>query len=424
MERYQEYKDSGEQWLGEIPSHWEMRKMKYTFRERSEKGFPNEPLLAATQSHGVILKTDYEGRTVEATKGLDTLKLVEIGDFVISLRSFQGGLEYAYNRGIISPAYTILNPTNITKDYFKYLAKSQVFISLLKSTITGIREGQNIDYSKLKENLMPIPPIGEQVKMGQHLDRITAQIDKAIAQQQRMIDLLNERKQIIIQHAVTKGLDPNAEMVDSGVEWIGKIPKGWKLYKLKHLLQDPLKYGANESASEYNETDPRYIRITDIDNEGNLKNNTVCTIPLHKALPYMLQKGDLLLARSGATVGKSYLFQEDYKACYAGYLIKACFSKKISPQFVYLYTQSASYSKWKDYILIQSTIQNISAEKYANLLIPTPPVEVQLSILKYLDPQLDKMNVTLANFNRKIEVLRERKQIIINEVVTGKVKVS
>lgn len=113
MERYSEYKDSGVKWLGEIPGHWELRKMKYTFDERSQKGFPNEPLLAATQNHGVILKSQYENRTVEAVKSLDTLKLVEIGDFVISLRSFQGGLEYAHNRGIISPAYTILTPTHI-----------------------------------------------------------------------------------------------------------------------------------------------------------------------------------------------------------------------------------------------------------------------------------------------------------------------
>ena len=145
MEKYSSYKDSGEKWLGEIPGHWEVRKMKFTFRERSEKGHPKEPLLAATQNHGVILKSSYENRTVEASKGLETLKLVEIGDFVISLRSFQGGLELAYDRGIISPAYTILTPIYIQADYFKYFAKSPSFISLLKSSVTGIREGQNID---------------------------------------------------------------------------------------------------------------------------------------------------------------------------------------------------------------------------------------------------------------------------------------
>ena len=128
------------------------------------------------------------------------MKLVEVGDFVISLRSFQGGLEYAYNKGIISPAYTVLTPIKIGSGYFKYFGKSDVYISLLKSTVTGIREGQNIDYAKLKEYSLPIPPLSEQTAMVSNLDRTTAKIDDAIAQQQRMIDLLNERKQIIMAH--------------------------------------------------------------------------------------------------------------------------------------------------------------------------------------------------------------------------------
>lgn len=428
MERYREYKDSGEQWMGEIPSHWDFLYLRVLSKENSIQNSEGNVTSQLQFKYGSIIKKDNQDVDSDVIDTISKYTIVLPGDIVIN------GLNLNYDfvsqrigqveeLGVITSAYICLRPTNYAnRKYLLYLLKAMDGIKLFHGMGTGVR--MTLSYKELKNKRLPVPPLSEQTAMVAYLDRVTVQIDKAIAQQQRMIDLLNERKQIIIQHAVTKGLDPNAEMVDSGVEWIGKIPKGWKLYKLKHLLQAPLKYGANESASEYNETDPRYIRITDIDNEGNLKNNTVCTIPLHKALPYMLQKGDLLLARSGATVGKSYLFQEDYKACYAGYLIKACFSKKISPQFVYLYTQSASYSKWKDYILIQSTIQNISAEKYANLLIPTPPVEVQLSILKYLDPQLDKMNVTLANFNRKIEVLRERKQIIINEVVTGKVKVS
>ena len=423
MERYQEYKDSGEQWLGEIPSHWEVKRLGSYFNERKSKVSDKDYAPLSVTKKGILPQLE----NVAKSNDSDNRKQVCAGDFVINSRSDRKGSSgVSLLEGSVSLINIVLQPRkSIYSPFCNYLLKSNAFIEEYYRNGRGIvADLWTTRYDEMKSIKLAMPPLSEQAAIVTYLDRVTAQIDKAIAQQQRMIDLLNERKQIIIQHAVTKGLDPNAEMVDSGVEWIGKIPKGWKLYKLKHLLQDPLKYGANESASEYNETDPRYIRITDIDNEGNLKNNTVCTIPLHKALPYMLQKGDLLLARSGATVGKSYLFQEDYKACYARYLIKACFSKKISPQFVYLYTQSASYSKWKDYILIQSTIQNISAEKYANLLIPTPPVEVQLSILKYLDPQLDKMNVTLANFNRKIEVLRERKQIIINEVVTGKVKVS
>lgn len=196
-------KDSGVEWLGEIPSHWELRKMKFSFDERSDKGYPSLPLLAATQNHGVIRKDNYENRTVEAYKSLDTLKLVEEGDFVISLRSFQGGIELCHEGGIISPAYTILRPTHIESCYFKHLGKSHIFIQLLKSMVTGIREGQNIDYGKLRDNLLPIPSPKEQDAIANYLDNITSKIDEAIAQQQKAIDLLKERKQIIINEVVT-----------------------------------------------------------------------------------------------------------------------------------------------------------------------------------------------------------------------------
>jgi type I restriction enzyme S subunit len=161
-----------ELWLTDIPEHWDSRKIKYTFSERVEKGYPNEPLLVASQNMGVVPKGVYGNRTVEATKDLHNLKLVRIGDFVISLRSFQGGLEYAYYQGIISPAYTVMIPNeHITSGYFRFLAKSKLFVELLTMCVTGIREGQNIDYGKLKNHLIPLPPRDEQDQIVRYLER-------------------------------------------------------------------------------------------------------------------------------------------------------------------------------------------------------------------------------------------------------------
>ena len=143
---YPAYQDSGHPWLGDVPRHWDGVKLKHLLRERVEKGHPSEPLLAATQTKGVVLKTDFENRTVEPTKDLHLLKLVERGDFVISLRSFQGGIEHARCRGIISPAYTILEPRS--RDNHGFLAalfKARPFVDQLKLYVTGIRQGQNID---------------------------------------------------------------------------------------------------------------------------------------------------------------------------------------------------------------------------------------------------------------------------------------
>ena len=191
-------------WLKEIPEHWEMRKMKYIFNERSEKNHPDEPMLSATQSEGVILQSKYQGRVVVVNTGFEGLKLVKVGDFVIHLRSFQGGIEYAYDQGIISSAYTILKPKySEFSAYYKRLFKSSSFIDLLKVCVTGIREGQNINYSKLKQFSIPLPPLSEQEQIVSYLDAKTSKIDKLIANITKEIERIKEYKQRIISDVVT-----------------------------------------------------------------------------------------------------------------------------------------------------------------------------------------------------------------------------
>ena len=412
MERYSEYKDSGVKWLGEIPGHWELRKMKYTFDERSQKGFPNEPLLAATQNHGVILKSQYENRTVEAVKSLDTLKLVEIGDFVISLRSFQGGLEYAHNRGIISPAYTILTPTHIKASYFKHLSKSDIFISLLKSSVTGIREGQNIDYNKLKESLLPIPPEEEQKAMGCYLDAATSKIDKAIAMQQKMIDLLNERKQIIIQNAVTKGLDENVEMKDSGVEWIDKIPSSWSTNRVKYVLDFISEKGIaskitnNIALENIVSHSGEYVK-TDSDYEGFGVKFQKNDILFGKLRPYLAKVH--LCQNDGIALGDIYVLRSHvgFDAKYLRYLL-------LSDKFIQ-YVDSSTYG---------TKMPRANWGFIGNIYIAYPQYDEQVKIGKYIDEQSLGIDSAISNCQRQIVLLQERKQIIINEVVTGKVKVS
>ena len=180
--------------FGDIPSHWKEIPLKYCFTERSQKGFPNEPILCATQSRGVIPQSMYENRVVTVNKDFENLKLVKEGDFVISLRSFQGGIEYAYYQGIISAAYTVLTPNDPEyTPYFKYLFKSIPFIHLLKTCVTGIREGQNINYSLLGNKYIPIPP-KEEIK--DVVARISAQnIEQLCALLDEQIKSLNEYKQ-------------------------------------------------------------------------------------------------------------------------------------------------------------------------------------------------------------------------------------
>ena len=182
-------------------------------------------------------------------------------------------------------------------------------------------------------------------------------------------------------------------------------------------------YGANESAESDDPSYPRYIRITDIDENGKLKPDTFRSLPPVKAEPYLLKKGDVLFARSGATAGKTFLFSEDFQACFAGYLIKAQLSEQLLPQYLMYFTHSGIYDNWRKGIFIQATIQNIGADKYANLQIPLPTIEEQKEIISYLDEETSKIDKVLNTYKSQISLLQERKQIIINEVVTGKVKV-
>jgi len=210
------------------------------------------------------------------------------------------------------------------------------------------------------------------------------------------------------------------EYKDSGVEWLGEIPKHWEVKKLKFLITEPLKYGANESA-ELNDKDcPRFIRITDIAEDGSLREETFRSLPHDLAKPFILKTGDILFARSGATVGKTFMYREHWGiACYAGYLIRARLKiSKAIPEFISYFANSSIYWDWISSIFIQATIQNVSAEKYANLSLPVPPLTEQKSIAHFLDRETSKLDKLIAKKQRFIELLQEKRTALISHAVT------
>ena len=209
------------------------------------------------------------------------------------------------------------------------------------------------------------------------------------------------------------------EYKDSGVKWIGEIPSHWKVRRLKTLLLKPLQYGANSSGIPFSNNLPRYIRITDITIDGKIKNFDKLSLSEEDATPYLLDNNDVLFARSGATVGKTFIYKNEYgKSAFAGYLIKASLKEEISPDLLFLYTQSDIYDLWKNSIFIQSTIQNIGADKYSQLLIPIAPLSEQQAIVTYLDAKVAKIDSFIATAEKKIAALDELKQVTISNAVT------
>ncbi|MDW7726427.1 MAG: restriction endonuclease subunit S [Candidatus Methanoperedens sp.] len=207
---------------------------------------------------------------------------------------------------------------------------------------------------------------------------------------------------------------------DSGVEWLGEVPEHWKLKKLKYLVTGFLKYGANESAELEDTNLPRYIRITDFGDNGKLKQDTFKSLPLEIAKYYLLENGDILFARSGATVGKTFQFKNHEKsACFAGYLIKASpDEKKILSDYLYLFTKSNSYEMWKNNIFIQATIQNIGADKYNSLTLSVPPLPEQRAIAALLDRETGRIDTLIEKKERQVELLQEKRAALISHAVT------
>ena len=189
---------------------------------------------------------------------------------------------------------------------------------------------------------------------------------------------------------------------DSGVQWIGEIPEHWECAYLKRILSEKMQYDANEPAESNNPEYPRYIRITDIATNGELKECTFKSLEPQKAKDFLLKKGDILFARSGATVGKTFLFNSNIDACYAGYLIKAsCNREKMRPTFLYYYTQSSAYEYWKNSTFIQATIQNIGADKYQMMFVPIPTIPEQNAIVGYLKDKTLKIDQYVAARERE-----------------------
>lgn len=421
LKKYSQYKDSGVEWLGQIPAHWEFFKMKYCLTERNIKGFPEEEPLCATQSQGVIPQSIYGKRIVEAIKNLEQQKLVKKGDFVISLRSFQGGIEYSNHQGIISAAYIILCPNdNRFSKYYKYLFKSHSFIQLLKSFVTGIREGQNINYSELKNEFIIVPPLEEQQAIADFLDRKTQQIERVIAQKEKMIALLKERKQIIIQQAVTKGLNPDVPLKDSGVEWLGEIPAHWEVKKLKFVVEDILT-GSTPSTSTLDFFDGNIFWFTPSDLNTEILHKSEKTVTL-KALSQnqvKLFKGDsFLIVGIGATTGKTaYL---DISATF-NQQITGFHSNKNYNKFLFYFFKTIS----EDMLGIASytTLPILNNQFFKNLHIIVPPIEEQKQIVDFIEAQSAKIDNAINLQQQQIERLRELKTSLIDSAVTGKIKV-
>ena len=424
-------KNSGIEWIGKIPDSWKLERLQWHLVEIKESNSPIKTMqvLSLTNKLGVV---PYEQKGEQGNKSKENYEEYKVAypQTIVanSMNILIGSVGVCNYLGCVSPVYYVFKPIeNENIDFLNYVFQLTEFQKELRKYASGILEIRlRLSASDILKRKVAFPSRKEQNRIVECLSKKLGEVDKLIDVQQAQIDKLKEYKQAIITEAVTKGLDPTVPMKDSGVEWIGRIALVNHIEKLKFLLSAPMQYGANESGTKDSSEGIRYIRITDITDGNTLKDSEDnMYLPRSLAEGYILGDQSILFARSGGTVGKTFIYDIKYgQSAFAGYLIKAeCDREKLFPWFLAYYTQSSIYDLWKNSIFIQATIQNIGATKYSNMEVVVPPLEKQKSIISYLNGKCFKIDKLIALKQSKIEKLQEYKKSLIYEYVTGKKEV-
>ena len=423
ISRYENYKDSGLPWLREIPNHWGITQSRRLFALRKEKATETDRQLTASQKHGVIYQDDYmalEGqRVVQVIIGADILKHVEPNDFVISMRSFQGGIEWCGHRGSISSAYVMLIPSDsIEVKFFSYLFKCKPYIQALQSTSNLVRDGQALRYENFTLIDLPVIPYSEQQTIAAFLDNETAKIDALIAEQNRLIRLLKEKRQAIIAHTVTKGLNPTAPMKDSGIEWLGEVPRQWGVSRLKHVGEAVI--GLTFDPTDIVEEDEGMLVLR----SSNVKEGRIVfddNVYVSKSVPdkLIVRCGDILIcSRNGSRdlIGKNAMIAADAEGVTFGAFMTV-FRSDLNP-YLFWVLNSALF-EYQSGAFLTSTINQLTIGTLNGCEVPIPPPEERKEIIVFLGRETAKIDALVAEARRAVELLEERRSALISAAVTA-----
>ena len=431
MNRYNSYKDCGEKWLGEIPSHWKLIRSKYLWREKQNRSNSGkETLLSVSQYDGVTPSKD-ESRS----ESLEGYKVVNKNDLVINIMlAWLGGLGVSKYEGIVSPAYCIYSQKGDNcSQYLHYLYRTPTYLAEFARHSTGVVPSRwrmyTDDFGQVPTLL---PPLNEQQAIASYLDSATSKIDAAIAREQKMIDLLNERKQIIINHAVTKGLNPNLKMRESGVEWISEIPVGWEILPLKSICK--LGKGLQITKADLVEEGLPVVSYGQIHAKYNtrthLSKNLIRYVPTSYAKgndSCKVNSNEFVVADTSEDLEGcgNMVFNDSDQKIYAGYHTVIIKSLKYDyPKYLaYLFT-SQGWRKQIRSLVNGVKVYSITQSILKRTDILRPSADEQKAIIAYLDEKTKAIDATIKERINMIALLQERKQIIINDVVTGKVKVN
>lgn len=445
MQRYEHYKDSGIEWIGEIPEHWEVRKLKFLLKPGNE-GIKIGPFGSSLKSNSLtksgfkvygqenVINNDFERgyRYIDQEK-FDELKVYEIlpNDLLVTMMGTTGLAKlvpHNIQKGIMDSHLIRIRPKDkeIVPEYLQTLINDSNYIFHQKRMLSkgSIMEGLNSSIIKSFNILLP-PPI-EQTAIADFLDRKTAEIDSLIEKKTQLICLYEEEKAAIINQAVTRGLDPQASLKPSGVEWLGDIPAHWEVLALKRCVETKITDGPHETPDFVTQGVP-FISVDAIQN-GKINFESKRGYISKKdderyALKCKPKRGDIFIVKSGSTTGKIGFVDTDKNFNIWSPLALVRVNSKNNSRYLFQFLQSDFFQIQVKLSWSFGTQPNIGMNVIENLKVIVPPKEEQTAIVTHIDTECARIDAIIAKFRKQIDLFKEYRATLISEAVTGKLDV-
>ncbi|MBQ8707921.1 MAG: restriction endonuclease subunit S [Succinivibrionaceae bacterium] len=428
-----EMKDSGIEWIGKIPKEWEIHPLYYYFNERKNRNFDLRERNLLSLSYGNIIRKDINTAGGLLPASFNTYNIVNNLDIIIrptdlqnDKRSLRTGL-VKDETGIITSAYIALKPRDgIFSNYFHYLLLSYDVMKVFYNMGNGVRQGLN--YSEFSKLMMIAPSLDEQRQIADFLDQKCSEIEALTKDIQTQIEILEEYKKSVITEAVTKGLDPNVEMKDSGIQWVDKIPANWKVNKIKYISNSIFKgQGIKKENVDIN-GDIQCVRYGEIyskySNSFNQCFSFVNSNNLSRKQPF-IKNGDIIFAITGELIeeiGKNVLYTGELDCAVGGDIVVVRIDE--DRRFVNYALNSSYCQNQKSCNKFKLKVVHISAFEIGNILVLIPPLNIQKAISDFLDLKCAEIDTTISEKRQQLETLAEYKKSLIYEYVTGKKEIA
>ena len=432
---YNDYKPSGVEWLGNVPAHWNVQRFKYLLQERDIRSVDgSEQLLSVSQYTGVTQRKRVDGEDTPDTRAASLVgyKCVELWDLVVNIMlAWNGSMGVSQFRGIVSPAYCVYRfLAGVNPWFYHYLLRSPIYKAYIKSASTGVVDSRLRLYTDDLYGLYaPVPPLSEQTAIVRYLNQTDERIRRYVSSRERLIELLEEYRQAVIHHAVTRGLDPNVRLKPSGIEWLGDVLEHWEVRRLQQVVN--MKVSNVDKHSKEGEFPVRLCNYVDV-----YKNDRITeSVPFMRATAttdeikrFRLELGDVLITKDSEVwndIGVPALVEYSARDLVCGYHLALLRPLKAVLNGAYLFRSlQSSTIAYQFHISANGvTRYGLSRGGIKSALLPIPPLSEQAAIVAYLDKATADIDAAIDRARREIELLGEYHTRLIADVVTGKVDV-